>query len=580
MIRRGIVISFLTVGLLGAQSTTPGLPGQYFRLLEAGSDMVKTRLFAEPSADLAVLESRSEWRHFPYAILAPAVLYSKKHPTNRRYHDPEMLTLATKIGDLLAAENEKGAYEPRLDSDWDTYMWLEAYRLLERDLGENRRLRWKHEIEKNVALLYDDAFERVEFPWYQSPFIGTSPNHYAQWASILYFAGRICGSQQWEQLGARILRRFATIEQAPDGYWGEHNRSGPTPGYNHLTLTGLALYYEHSKDPQVLPALRKATDFHKYFTYPDGTPVETLNDRNRYWGVSAWGQFAFSNFADGRRYATFLAGFFSPEKLSMDSLGRLAQDALYYHDGPVQPIPQDQSNYMHQMSIPAGIRKTGPWVVCLSGLINTQAVNNQFYLDRQGNLSVFHEKLGLVITGANSKRQPELATFSEKLLGQIFHMPVSSSLQMNPERDRLSLAYNTFFADLYVQIASEHEMVLRFAITGKGTPAENPRLTLQLCLKAGSSLETATGKRMELGSEPIELSAGDLGGWIRHRGWTMEIDSTARLVWPVYPYNPYADGPERNLEHAVGALSVPLRQKQGKYIRTHEQEIIFTLKTM
>ena len=26
-------------------------------------------------------------------------------------------------------------FEPRLDSDWDTYMWLEAYRLLEHNLG-------------------------------------------------------------------------------------------------------------------------------------------------------------------------------------------------------------------------------------------------------------------------------------------------------------------------------------------------------------------------------------------------------------------------------------------------------------
>ena len=151
----------------------------------------------------------------------------------------------------------------------------------------------------------------------------------------------------------------------PDGFWGEHNRSGPTTGYNHLTLTGLALYYEYSRDPEVLPALRRATDFHEYFTYPDGTPVEVINDRNRYWGVSAWGQFAFTIFADGRRYAEFLTSFFHPQKLSIDALGRLAQDALYYHEGPVQPIPQDQKNYFGQMSIPAGIRKTGPWVVCL-----------------------------------------------------------------------------------------------------------------------------------------------------------------------------------------------------------------------
>ena len=577
--RRVFLLSVLICGSFHSQAATSALPSRYFRLLEAGAKQVEQRLAAEPAADLEKLEARPGWRHFPYAILAPAVLYARQHPQNPRYHDSKMLALATQIGDLLASENEKGRYEPRLDSDWDTYMWLEAYRLLERELGEERRARWKREIEKNVVLLVPDARERIDFPWYQSPFIGTSPNHYAQWASILHFAGRVFGNKEWEQLGAQVIRRFATVEQSPDGYWGEHNNSGPTTGYNHLTLTGVALYYEHSKDPAVVPALRRATDFHEWFTYSDGTPVEVINDRNRYWGVSAWGQFAFSNFADGRRYAEFLTGFFRPEDLSMDSLGRLAQDALYYHEGPMKPIPQDQHSYSHQMSVPAGIRKEGPWMVCLSGLISTQAVNNQFYLDRQGNLSIYHQKLGLIITGANSKRQPELATFSEKLLGQVFHMPVTSRLQMSKTTDRLSLAYNTFFADLYVPIPSESEVAFRFAITGKGSPPAEARLTLQLCLKNGETLETAAGKKLVLGRERVELSAGELGGWIRHHGWTLKTDPAAALIWPIHPHNPYADAPEKGLEHAVGALSVPLRLRSqpGRYIRTGEQEISFVL---
>jgi hypothetical protein len=52
-----------------------------------------------------------------------------------------MQALGVRIGDLLATENEKGTFTPRLDSDWDTYMWLEAYRLIETDLDETRRER-------------------------------------------------------------------------------------------------------------------------------------------------------------------------------------------------------------------------------------------------------------------------------------------------------------------------------------------------------------------------------------------------------------------------------------------------------
>jgi|SRR5438128_1027377 len=82
------------------------------------------------------------------------------------------------------------------------------------------------------------------------------------------------------------VQETSTEEQAPDGYWGEWSRNGPTTGYDYLTMAGVALYYERSHDPTALEALRRSTDFHKFFTWPDGTPVETSNDRNRYWGVS------------------------------------------------------------------------------------------------------------------------------------------------------------------------------------------------------------------------------------------------------------------------------------------------------
>jgi hypothetical protein len=556
------------------------LPAQYFQLLESGTAQVAEQMNAEPAANLETLAARPGWKRFPQSILAAAVLYAKKHSTNPHYRDPKMLALAIRIGDLLATECEKGRSVTCFENEWDPYMWLEAYRLLAPDLGEERRVRWRRYVEKDIVPLVSDVVERQDSPWYNTPYIGTSPNHYASWAALLLLSGRVFGNKDWESLGVRILHRFAAEEQAPDGYWGEHSRNGPTTGYNHITFTQVALYWEYSHDPAALEALRRATDFHKHFTYLDGMPVETINDRNRYWGVDSWGHFGFSHFADGRRYAEFLTGFFQGDNLTMDDLGRLAQDALYYHEGPTAPIPQDQPRYSYQMSVPAGIRKTGPWELSLSGLISTQAVNQQYYLDRQTNLSVLHQKTGLIITGANSKRQPELATFFEKLQGQTFHMPISSRLQMNDNGDRLSLAYNTFFADLYAPQPSEHQMQLRFVMTGRGVPAAEAQLNLQLCLKAGEPLQTGAGKQILLDAEQIEVSPEALGGSIRHHGWTLKIDPTARLVWPVYPYNPYANGPEKTLDRAVGVLSVPLRAKKTEedlYVRPAEQEISITI---
>ena len=567
----GGLASLVCAGLAAAQT----LPGRYFRLMEAGTARVEARLNAEPNADLKSLESGGGWRHFPYAILPPAVLYARQHAENKHYQDPKMLALAIRIGDLLATEDERGTFEPRGDSDWDTSLWLEAYRILEAQLGEERRARWKKAIERNVALVLEDARERLDFPWYNTPYIGTSPNHYAQYAGNLLIAGRVFGNKEWEELGARILKRFATVEQTPDGYWGEHSRNGPTSGYDYLTLSQVALYWEFTKDPAALEALRRSTDFHKYFTYPDGTPVEVINDRNRHWDVPAWGQFAFSHFPDGRGYAEFLASFFDPEDVSISDLGRIAQDALYYHEGPVSDPPMSQERFSYRLSIPAGIRKTGPWVVCLSGIVDTPAPLNRFYLDRQGHLSVFHQKAGLIITGANSKRQPELATFSERFPDFTANMPLSSRLQMNDSQDRLSLGYITFWADLLAPEPSADGMKLRFVINGRGRPAEDLRINLQLALKPGEALETGAGRRFTLGAEKIELSPEDLGGSIRHNGWTMKLDPDARLIWPVYPQNPYADAPETNLRYAVGRLTIPLylKERRGHYVRPNEKQV-------
>jgi hypothetical protein len=523
-----IPIVLLAAAAAGAAS----LPGRYFELLEAGSQQVESRLAAEPSATLESLEKTPGWKHFGYSILAPAVLYTRRHAANPRYHDPAILALAMRIGDLLASENERGKFTPRLDSDWDTYIWLEAYRLLRDAPGAEQRERWKIAILENTAPFAGPAAERMNFPWYDSPYIGTSPNHYAQWAELLYLAGRTFDKPEWVKLGTAILHRFVDEEQTPDGYWGEHSRAGPTTNYDYVTLSAIGVYWEHTHDPVALEALRRSTAFHTRFTWPDGTPVETINDRNRYGPVEPWAQFAFTSFPEGRRYAEFLTGFFSPEKLSMDALGRLAQDALYYHEGPTAPIPQDQPNYSYRMTIPAGIRKTGPWIVCLSGIVDTQATTNQFYLDRQSNLSVFHSRLGLIVNGANSKLQPELATLREKIASVTYHLPLSSRLQMGETQDRLSVAFNTFFSDLYVPRASERELDWRFVISGKGRPPEEAFATLQLVLKAGETLETAAGRKVTVAQDRVELPPETIGGWIRHHGWTIHVDPAARLSWP------------------------------------------------
>ena len=556
-----------------AQSQNPTvveLPLRYFQLLEAGITRVEKRLADEKNVTLASLEAQPGWTHFPNAILMPAVLYTKSHALNKRYGDASLLQLAENIGDLLVTEYDKGNYTARGDNDWDTYMWLEAYRVLETKLGEERRLRWQKVLVKELELLEPRLALCQDYPMYNAPYITTSPNHYSIYASTLLVGGHVFNKPGWVNLSQKVLHRFCVEEQTPDGYWGEHSKEGPTTGYDYLTVTQIALYWEYSKDPEAIKALRRSTDFHQYFTYPDGTPVETINDRNRYWGVSMWGHFGFSHFPDGRRYAAFLASFspYGGDTKSyggdMQSLGRIAQDALYYHEGKTSPIPQDQPNYMHAMKVKAGIRKTGPWVVSLSGIIAPPVSLNTFFLDRQSNLSIFNEKKGLIISGANSKHQPELATFTEVIGSDSIHMPVSSRLDMGEKSDRLAIAYNTYFAILEVPKPSEKQLKFHFTTTYKWGDATSG-MTLQLVLKPGEMLETGTGKKVMIGTDKIELGDDDLGGMIKQNGWTLHLPPGMHLSWPIYTYNPYKGKPETDLIHAVGALHITLKPENQEF---------------
>ena len=104
---------------------------------------------------------------------------------------------------------------------------------------------------------------------------------------------------------------------------------------------------------------------------------------------------------------------------------------------------------------------------------------------------------------------------------------------------------------------------------------------MQLALIPGETLETGTGRKITLGAEPLELTPDDLGGSIRHHGWTMSLDPAARLTWPFYPHNPYSDSPETDLKYAVGRLTIPLflKSQPGHYIRPNEKQVVIKIRT-
>ena len=557
------------------------LPAEYYRRLAKWCSVVKDRLKQSPTLRLKELEATRGWYHFPYTVLPAAVLYARQDRANPHYNDRQMLELAITIGDLLVREDNEGAFAPRLDSYRDVYMWIEAFGLLKSDLGGERAQAWAKSLTRNIVLLTPELTSWEDLPAYTENFIGTSPNHFAWWAATTLVGGVHLRRKDWFDLGNRILRRFATTEQNPDGFWGEHNPNGPTGGYNYLTTLSVGVYWEHTKDPEALKALRRATNFHENFTWPDGNLIELFNDRNRYWHISYWGQFAFTHFPDGRGYAELLMRHLDDATIDLDALGLLGQNALYYHAGPVAPPAPALPAYVHRLqSAQGGVRKRGPWVSALAGLIDTPLPHSQWFLDCQANLALFNTSSGPIINGAHSKHQPELATFSEKIDNEWISKPKGSRLTQSEKADTLALAYNSFSTEIILPAQTEHECLIEVHINGRGHAPQEAWMALQLCLKQGQMLTTGSSHATKVSTERLLLNAEQLGGSITHNGWTLDLDAEASLEWPCLPYNPYLNANETKLDHAVALLRIPLNLNNASqpWLKRNERTIHLRVK--
>src|SRR5258708_20964122 len=92
---------------------------------------------------------------------------------------------------------------------------------------------------------------------------------------------------------------------------------------------------------------------------------------------------------------------------------------------------------------------------------------------------------------------------------------LSRGLEVGDTGDRLSVAFNTFFAELKVQPPRPEVFPFDVAITTRSRTGDR-QLALQLCLKAGQFLETAAGTSVLLGEDRLVLSSEQIGRWIRH----------------------------------------------------------------
>lgn len=112
--------------------------------------------------------------------------------------------------------------------------------------------------------------------------------------------------------------------------------------------------------------------------------------------------------------------------------------------------------------------------------------------------------------------------------------------------------------------AQDQQVVLTYrAVPGRGIEGHLP------LMMRGVRIDLATGESYPLTDQPLELTAGETGGWIVHRGVKVTIPPGCSLRWPARQHNPYTRDGRSSLSNAKLVLVMPFTDT-GEYTVTLE----------
>ena len=560
----------------GYAANPPSVAGLYVRLLVKPVESLLENqdprgVFAPPfaarRAGSAILAENDQMVIYPLAWL-----YSTKYPGNPYFGDKRVLEAVKRCGNYLAAF-EPASFWPM--SHWAVYAWMAAYQQVEQELTAEQQRSWKAGFTR-WCTIYAGYLEKTEGkPHLTAVEIGSSPNHYGYYSAAVYLAGKILDKPEWCGLALRAFHALVRT-QNPDGYWAEH--AGPVVRYSWLTMDGVGLYYAWTGDREALEALRRTKDFLLAFTYPDGSPVAVIDERNRYDSgfTPVRGLMALSHFPDGRRFCrvmteAYLARIESGELKRLDpvALSRYVDAIKYSEPGEETAIPQEMKSFDFRLASGAYLMRRGPWTITLSGIISRPWEGNRFFLDRYTYLEIWHSGTGLVIGGGNTKRQPQISTLlMEPSNSGVDYQPLSSRITAAGDSATLELGFETFRGALKVRILDERKAAFSASYTELAEPQLWPNryeCNLQLQLKTGWKI--AAGREAAsytLSEQRMQVAENALGGSLETDKWRLSVpEGKTSLRFPFLPFFNYDVDGHGGLSGAVGILSSAERIDQG-----------------
>jgi hypothetical protein len=333
--------------------------------------------------------------------------------------------------------------------------------------------------------------------------------------------------------------------------------------YNRVYLDALGTYYAISGDKYVLSALERAAKFHVTMSYPDGSAVETVDERNGYEAGVFMPNVGYTFSPEGRGYLKRQVGFKTAKGQVPIGADAAASYILYGEVGETVPPPDPNQSPVQLLSDHnAMTARKEPWFACLSAY-HTTVSSSRWIQDRQNLVSLFHDKVGLIIGGGNTKLQPLWSTFTvgDTLLLKhkpgdekpnfipppgLCHMPVDAAIDEG--QTRLLLEYNLIKCQVRVDLSDPKLARISYISEGEApkdsgetdASARGPiEAHVPLIAKMGTAWSTESGQSGKVSDEPIELKAGEAGAWFAHNGWRIHIPPQATIKWPVLPHNQY-----------------------------------------
>jgi hypothetical protein len=522
-------------------------------------------------------------------VFTLAAAWSYKSDDNPYYHDSKVLNAIIAGGDaMIAAQDQNGMWEFRKKDNstwgqiympWTYSRWIRAYGMIRDSMPAEKRAAWEAAINKGVegmirTELVKDKIENI-------------PTHDSM---AVYHFGQLMHREDYKSAATKYLDKVFAA-QSPDGFWSEN--FGPVVNYNMVYVDAIGVYYAMSHDPKAKEALRRAAIYHSNFTYPDGSEVETVDERNPYHKSIVMPNVGVTFSPEGRGFIEHELKLLKGRPIGAEMA---ASYLLYGEEGEAIPPPSEQPHYQHMIGNAnngALVHRDGAWFVCISSyhpppkfnLLNvrmmlkgdpftlmpyTDVPGMRWIQDRQNFVSLFHDKTGLILGGGNTKMQPLWSTFTVGDVNQLKHTPgdqnpnffpkpglihMATDANLDAEKLQLDLTYLDTKCHVRVDTSSPNQATLTYWVD------EIPRLGV-----AAHVPLLVDSKRIE-----ADIAKAKLGDHLSHRGWRISVPPGASLQWPVAPHNPYTkDGHIDSLDEARCVMTLPFYERVKKYQITVE----------